>query len=159
MMIELATLSDDIADCYEMLEVALTSGEVSGTSTVCDDSSDTCAIYTGTATSYDSDLSAVVFLSDSSDEQVTLSECTTVSTASRRLRQLTTTEAAEPSRHRRLSTNLDDPWKPVHEGCVIFHCFRGDRNCDEPSAADACVRWADDNQTCAEPLCKYVAAE
>ena len=40
------------------------------------------------------------------------------------------------------------------EDCMVFHCFLGDEECDEPSPIDACLRWNDDG-ACGDPLCKY----
>ena len=116
MMVDLATLDEDTALCESTLEEALANGVMNGVTTMCD-SAGACAVYTGTVTAYDSALTEVTFLAETSDETVVLTNCTTVSTESRRrLRELTTTDAAEPSRHRRLSTSLDDHWKPCTRG-------------------------------------------
>ena len=58
-----------------------------------------------------------------------------------------------------MAARLDDKWKGVREGCVVYHCFEGDKTCDEPSPAAACAIWAPDGKTCDEPLCKYVATD
>jgi hypothetical protein len=38
--------------------------------------------------------------------------------------------------------------------CLVFHCFRGDDDCEEPSPPEACLRWAEDG-SCPDPLCRY----
>jgi len=38
--------------------------------------------------------------------------------------------------------------------CLVFHCFRGDTDCDDPSPPEACLQVADDG-SCADPLCKW----
>lgn len=72
-----------------------------------------------------------------------------------RMRQLSTTEAR--SSRRRLAVGLDDQLKPLEAGCLLYHCFEGDADCDNPSPRDACAEWEEgDGGACLEPLCAYV---
>jgi len=50
------------------------------------------------------------------------------------------------------SSSVDFP------GCVVYHCFKGDEGCEDPSPFEACMRVADDG-SCVDPLCKHYIPE
>lgn len=51
-----------------------------------------------------------------------------------------------------------DPFEKFINPCVVYHCFVGDKNCDEPSSNEYCLAWMKDMvapNMCAEPLCRW----
>jgi len=61
-------------------------------------------------------------------------------------------------RRRRLAeVNLseEDDSSDLHfDECIVFHCFVGDDDCEEPSDISACMRF-DEDGVCIDPLCRY----
>jgi hypothetical protein len=146
----------DKTECQAKFADAKNGRETCGVAFTTDDKKQTA--HKGCATQWDEGDDSVTIQASGVGE-VTLDKCSTLLVAARRLRQLSITEASEPSRHRRLAARMNDKYKSVHEGCVIYHCFEGEYKCDDPSPASACAEWEQDGITCAVPLCKLVAAE
>jgi hypothetical protein len=54
--------------------------------------------------------------------------------------------------------HLFDPLDPTGK-CLVYHCFVGDKRCDEPSGREMCAVWSEADDACAEPMCKAVYPE
>lgn len=80
---------------------------------------------------------------------------------SKRMRELSL-EESHALRRRKLSAigiaEHEDSSSVHFEDCLVFHCFYGDEQCEEPSPLEACLKVGDDG-TCADPLCRYYYEE
>jgi hypothetical protein len=80
---------------------------------------------------------------------------------SARMRELSIDEAHSYRRRRLGAVGLAEEAdsSAVHfPECLVFHCFKGDEGCEEPSPHEACLRIGDDG-SCADPLCRYYVDE
>lgn len=146
--------STDTAACTQVLNAQSASGEVAGNAQMT--TSTGTRVWSGSVTETTSTGgTSVVTVEDKSGNAAELHDCGAVYLpVNGRLRELTTDEAHRS--RRRLSASLDDEMKPVHVGCVVYHCFEGDEACEAPSPRSACAEWEADGARCLEPLCQYV---
>jgi len=72
-------------------------------------------------------------------------------------REMSVDEGRALRRRRLAEVNLseEDDSSDLHfDECVVFHCFVGDDDCEEPSDISACMRF-DEDGVCIDPLCRY----
>ena len=41
-------------------------------------------------------------------------------------------------------------------GCVLYHCFAREPDCEEPAHDNMCTRWSANGTTCEAPLCRFM---
>ena len=46
--------------------------------------------------------------------------------------------------------------EPHEPGCVLYHCFAREPDCEEPAPDSECLRWSADGTSCEAPLCRYM---
>jgi len=49
--------------------------------------------------------------------------------------------------------------EPHEPGCVLYHCFAREPDCEEPAPDSECLRWSADGTSCEAPLCRYMDDE
>ena len=78
-----------------------------------------------------------------------------------RMRQLSIAQGHEMRRRRlaELGHAEEADTSRVHfPGCLVFHCFRGDEECEEPSPPEACLRAAEDGSCASAVPAGFVAS-
>mmetsp|Transcript_58895 Transcript_58895/g.97360 ORF Transcript_58895/g.97360 Transcript_58895/m.97360 type:complete len:356 (+) Transcript_58895:125-1192(+) len=136
-----------------------TSGQTTGTVEV--SNGVTTTVVNGVVIEYDTATGTVTVTSvEDPDDQFETNvgtSCTgEVYLGSRRMRALREPTPAEAEAHRRRlhgRTLEAGAVKFEHvRGCELYHCFKGDVDCGEPSAPSMCLLW--DGDSCRQPACR-----
>ena len=57
---------------------------------------------------------------------------------------------------RNVTKAFDDEVADEEPGCVLYHCFAREPDCEEPAHDSMCIRWSSNGTTCEEPLCRFM---
>ena len=57
---------------------------------------------------------------------------------------------------RNVTKAFDDEEADEEPGCVLYHCFAREPDCEEPAHDNMCTRWSANGTTCEAPLCRFM---
>jgi Ca2+-binding EF-hand superfamily protein len=156
MLVSVGDLAE--SNCRNVLDAVQQSGESKGNARVNTQNGGTDFVAGKIANQkQEGDTNVVTVTSEAGTDPVEIHDCDQayVVVERQRMRKLSVAEAF--TSRRRLAVRLDDDRKPLEEGCLVYHCFEGDKGCATPSPRDACAAWEEgEGGACLEPLCAYV---